>query len=150
MFGVSRMPRFILSATLILLAGSTLWGCRGSIPRRGQAIVEINLPDQGEDLPGDGNAAAALYHSDSQTVTLLRAAEPIALHRHLYSEETVYMVSGEGTLSLGTSERRLRAGDFVVIPRNTPHGFTPHGDEAVVVLSMFTPAFQEGDRIFEP
>ena len=60
------------------------------------------------------------------------------------------MVSGQGTLHMKGADRKLKAGDLVIVPRNTVHGYTPTGDEPTVVLSIFTPAYQDGDRLYEP
>ena len=64
-------------------------------------------------------------------------------------EEVVYLLSGEGTLQLALDTKSLRAGDLVVVPRNTPHAFTPTGSRPAVVLQFFTPRFVDGDRVVE-
>jgi len=122
--------------------------CAGT-PPPAPVAVEIDLPAQAVSLPAGPLAIGTLYHSGSQTVNLVRLREPMRPHRHLQSEETVYLVSGQGTLHLEHSDRELKAGDLVVVPRNTLHGYTPTGDEPTVVLSVFTPQFQDGDRVFE-
>lgn len=89
-----------------------------------------------------------LHESELQTVNLLRVAVGVPMHRHLHSEETVLVLSGRGTLELDGGTRDLEPGDLVVVPRNTPHGFTPT-DGPAVVLSIFAPALREGDRVPE-
>lgn len=112
-------------------------------------MFEPDLPEQGKNITGGPIAVADLYHSFAQTVNLIRAEAPIGMHRHMQSEETVYVVSGQGILHMNGGVRTIHAGDLVIVPRNTPHGFTPTGDEPTVVLSIFTPAFQVGDRLYE-
>ena len=87
-----------------------------------------------------------LYHSPQQTIRSIRADSALPLHVHEHSEETVYVLEGSGTLHLADSERAVSAGDLVVVPRNTPHGFTPDPGEVCTVLSLFAPGFREGDR----
>ena len=92
----------------------------------------------------------ATYADADATVMLVRAGAPIAMHRHLRSEEIAHLVSGAGVLQLADGARSMRAGDLAIVPRNTPHAFTPTGDEPAVLLSTFVPTFQEGDRVPEP
>jgi mannose-6-phosphate isomerase-like protein (cupin superfamily) len=133
-----------------IAAGSAvalLCGC--GAPPEGSARVEIALSEQALHIQ-DGPVASANLHSDDEvTVNLLRLTAPIAKHRHLQSEELVYVLSGEGVLHLKDGDRVLAAGDFAVVPRNTPHGFEPTGTQPAIVLQFFVPRFQSGDRIFE-
>lgn len=125
-------------------------GCAGcGAPPQGQALIEEDLPrrmiQDGERSPV---STKRLHESEHQTVNLLRVDVAVPMHRHLHSEETVFVLSGRGTLELEGGTRDLEAGDLVVLPRNTPHGFTPT-DGPAVVLSIFSPAFREGDRVPE-
>jgi mannose-6-phosphate isomerase-like protein (cupin superfamily) len=121
--------------------------CSG--PPEGSARVEVDLPDQGQHLTGSPIATALVHGDDDVSVSVMKISGPVAMHRHAQSEEVVYLVAGEGVLHLANSQRALRAGDLVVVPRNTPHGFTPTGAEPVVILQTFVPHFIEGDGTFE-
>jgi quercetin dioxygenase-like cupin family protein len=124
------------------------FACSSSRPES-VARIELDLPTQAQNLTG-GPIAKGLVHEDADvSINVLRIGEPIALHRHLQSEEVVYLLSGEGTLQLALDTRTLRAGDLVVVPRNTPHAFTPSGGGPAVVLQFFTPRFVDGDRVLE-
>lgn len=138
-----------LPALRLISLGGALLAAACSTPPQGVARVEVDLPDQAAHLSGGPVAAASIHGDDFITANVLRLTAPIALHRHVQSEEVVYLLSGEGTLKLGNGDRALRVGDFVVVPRNTPHGFTPTGTEPMVVLQLFTPPFVDGDRLFE-
>jgi mannose-6-phosphate isomerase-like protein (cupin superfamily) len=131
------------AALLVVVAGAC------AAPPEGTARIEVDLPDQALHLNGSPNAGALIHGDDDVSVTLLRIQGPVEMHRHLESEELVYLISGEGVLQLANSKRALRSGDFVVVPRNTPHSFTPTGPEPAVVLQTFVPHFIEGDRLFE-
>jgi quercetin dioxygenase-like cupin family protein len=126
-----------------------LLACGCAAPPEGTVRVEIDLPEQAARVEGGPVAAALLHGDDDVSVSVVRLSGPIARHRHRKSEEIVYLVSGAGILELPEGPRALRAGDLVVVPRNTPHGFTPTGDEPALVLQLFTPPFVEGDRVFE-
>jgi len=138
------MRQFLPGAALSLFAAA----CSG--PPEGSARVELNLPEQARELDGKRAAATTLHGDDAVTINLLSIRAPVALHRHLKSEEVVYLLAGEGVLQLGAGERTLRAGDLVVVPRGTPHGFTPTGEGPAVLLQTFIPHFIEGDRVLEP
>jgi mannose-6-phosphate isomerase-like protein (cupin superfamily) len=127
-------PAFLVSSFACLL----LAGC--SAPPEGEARVEVALPEQ---------ASANLHSDDTMTVNLLRITAPVAMHRHLESEELVYVISGEGVLHLKGSDRPMTAGDMAVVPRNTPHGFDPTSTRPAVVFQVFVPRFVTGDRVFE-
>ncbi|MSR47365.1 MAG: cupin domain-containing protein [Planctomycetes bacterium] len=139
--------RFTPIASLALAALATA-GC-SSIPLEGRARIERALPEQARALPTAAIARATVHDDTYASIQLIRISEPIALHRHLQSEEIVYLLSGAGVLHLRGENVELCAGDLAVIPRNTPHGFTPTGAEPAVVLSTFVPPFIDGDRVME-
>ncbi len=120
-----------------------------TLPPEGPARVERALPEQARALAAGAVARSTLHDDPHATIQLVRLTGPIAPHRHLHSEEIVYLVSGAGVLHLRDGDVELRAGDLTVIPRNTPHGFTPTGSEPAVVLSTFVPHFVAGDRVME-
>lgn len=121
-----------------------------SVPPQGNTRIERDLPEQARALQGGALARATVHADDHASLVLARVSGPIAPHRHLFSEEIVYLLSGAGTLQREEGPLELRAGDLVVVPRNTPHGFVPAAGEAAVVLSIFVPPLREGDRVAEP
>jgi len=133
-------PRLLIAAAL--LAGGA---CAGAPD--GTARIELDLPEQGARLADRAKDAVDLHGDEALTIRLLRVTAPIALHRHRESEETLYLIAGEGLLHLASGDRALRAGDLVVLPRATPHGFTPTGPEPAVILQVFTPRLRDGDSI---
>ncbi len=58
-----------------------------------------------------------------------------ALHRHQY-EEVFAVQKGHVTFTIGDEERVARAGDVVVVPPNTPHGFVNTGDEPLGMVAI--------------
>ena len=63
------------------------------------------------------------------------------LHTHPYAE--VFVVQeGEARFRTADEERTVRAGELVVIPPATPHGFTAIGDGPLRMIAIQpTPAF---------
>ena len=118
-------------------------------PREDRAWIESNLVEQAARIEGGPVAIQQIYKDLHLSVNLLRLTGPIALHRHLQSEECAYLISGTGTFESTGGTREMKAGDFAVVPPNTPHAFTPTGTAPAVILSIFTPPFIAGDRVYE-
>ena len=71
-------------------------------------------------------------------------------HHHPW-DEAYYVVAGEVDFSLEGRTQTVRAGGFVYVPANTPHGFQGASDAAARVIIFDTPAhaesfFREVDR----
>lgn len=64
------------------------------------------------------------------------------LHKHIWSDETFYMLDGEITLLVGDEIRAARKGDFIVVPRSTRHAFRVDSETARF-LNGYTPASME-------
>ncbi|MBL8842880.1 MAG: cupin domain-containing protein [Planctomycetes bacterium] len=146
----SSHARPLAFATLRLAPLALLAAACSSVPPEGRARLELEVPAQAIALPSEAVARVTLHGDQYATVMLIKASGPIAFHRHFHSEEIVYLLAGSGTLHLAQGDREMRAGDLVVVPPNTPHGFTPGSDEPAVLLSTFVPPFQDGDRVPEP
>jgi quercetin dioxygenase-like cupin family protein len=58
-----------------------------------------------------------------------------SLHRHRY-EEVFVLREGEVTFTIGDEERVARAGDIVVVPPDTPHGFVNTGEEPIGMVAI--------------
>ena len=58
-----------------------------------------------------------------------------SLHRHRY-EEVFVLREGEVTFSVGDEERVARAGDIVVVPPDTPHGFVNTGEVPLAMVAI--------------
>lgn len=131
------------------LAPVTLALAACAAPAPGPAVVETDLPRRPLPDARGPVAVTTLHASPHQTVNLLRVDGPVPLHRHEHSEETIYIISGRGVLELDGATRPVGPGDLVVVPRGAPHGFTPD-DGPAVVLSIYAPAYREGDRVAVP
>lgn len=58
-----------------------------------------------------------------------------SLHRHQY-EEVFAIQTGDVTFTIGEETRVAGAGDVVVVPPNTPHGFVNSGDEPLGMVAV--------------
>ena len=61
------------------------------------------------------------------------------LHQHDAEEEQFYVLSGQLTYQVGPHTFDVKTGDFIHIPRQTPHGFT-NGPHPSRLLARFSPA----------
>jgi mannose-6-phosphate isomerase-like protein (cupin superfamily) len=60
-----------------------------------------------------------------------------SLHRHPYDE--VFIVhEGEGSFRSGDQERQVAAGNVVIVPAGTPHGFVNTGDVTLRLTAIHT------------
>ena len=69
----------------------------------------------------------------------LRKGAAAPLHTHSRSDEHFYILAGEVTFLVGDDIWIGRAGDFIYVPRNTPHAYRVDSDEAVF-LNGYTPS----------
>jgi len=88
------------------------------------SVVRIeSLPDSGNSYRFDG-----ADHDAPVSFFLLhtKPGEGPGLHRHPYAE-TFIVQEGEATFTVGDDRIEARAGDIVVAPADTPHGFVNSG-----------------------
>jgi quercetin dioxygenase-like cupin family protein len=67
-------------------------------------------------------------------------------HIHPNCEEIVFVLEGEVAHTLGGQRTVLRAGDLIVIPRNTPHQVINTGKDVATTFIVFS----SPDRRFVP
>jgi len=63
----------------------------------------------------------------------------IGWHQHAEQTETVYVLAGDSTLTLGESPVSFCAGQIVAIPPTLRHTLINEGSETVDLLCFFTP-----------
>lgn len=62
---------------------------------------------------------------------------PRTPHRHPFSDEITYVVSGHGNAWEGDVCTPVGAGDVVIVPRDAPHATVAHGDDDLVLVCFF-------------
>jgi mannose-6-phosphate isomerase-like protein (cupin superfamily) len=67
-------------------------------------------------------------------------------HFHETHTESVFILEGEGRMDLGDKSFDVKAGDYILIPRNTVHAVT--ATSTLKVLSIQTPRWVVEDRKF--
>jgi quercetin dioxygenase-like cupin family protein len=69
-------------------------------------------------------------------------------HKHLSHTEHVYVLEGSGEMILGQNTIKVKKGDVIFIPKNTPHALKVTSSVLMKVLSVQSPYFDGKDRIF--
>lgn len=62
------------------------------------------------------------------------------IHQHV-TEQCYFIVRGKGEMIVGKEKRRVRSGDSIFIPSNSPHGLTNNNKDTLVYLSAGSPPF---------
>jgi mannose-6-phosphate isomerase-like protein (cupin superfamily) len=68
-----------------------------------------------------------------------RPGAAVAEHVHEGSTEILYLLEGEGRMTIEGQEVAVRAGDAVRVPRGARHSFRVTGDRPVEALQLYVP-----------
>jgi mannose-6-phosphate isomerase-like protein (cupin superfamily) len=71
----------------------------------------------------------------------------VKLHKHLTHSEHIYIVDGEADMTLGDRQLHIKKGDFVFIPKGTPHAVKVTSAAPLRIVSIQAPAFDGTDRV---
>jgi mannose-6-phosphate isomerase-like protein (cupin superfamily) len=67
---------------------------------------------------------------------VLRLRDGLEGHTHADADEMIYIVAGEGTLTMGTNPLKVGPGWFSLVPRGVAHSLTRSGRNPIVLLSI--------------
>ena len=140
---ISRSGAFFLSAMAVA-------GCSrprsavvaGAIPEGVPAFLRAHplAPGQATRVDEVGRTPAASWH-------LAQVGTAETPHRHREHDLAVFMLRGEGVLTLEGRQIALRAGDATLVARDRTHWFARRGPEAAVTLVVFTPPLDAPDFV---
>lgn len=83
-----------------------------------------------------------------QSVFVIWIKKEVKMHFHQEHTESVIILEGSATMLLGGKELEVKKGDYILIPKQTPHAVTKvHGRKPLKVLSIQAPYFDGKDRI---
>lgn len=87
-------------------------------------------------------------HNTQTTVKILHvsANKRLSLQKHKHRSEFWHVISGNGTVTIGTKELHAQQNDEFEIPIGTIHRITG-GDEGIRLLEIATGKFDENDII---
>lgn len=89
-----------------------------------------------------GNAA-----NQSLAEAVVSPGKETIAHYHRMSEEIYLFTGGSGRMRLGEEERRVGAGDCVVISPGVAHKLWADGEEPLVLLCCCAPAYSHADTV---
>lgn len=108
-----------------------------------QSIDTINAPADFENI-----YSRTLYSDSLASSFLIFIKKEVKAHKHITHTEHVYILEGDGEMTLGDKKFKVKKGDVVFIPKNTPHSLKTTSALPVKVVSLQSPMFDGRDRVF--
>ena len=85
---------------------------------------------------------------DSLTTSfVISIKQGVKKHLHKEHSETIHVLEGEGDMLLGDKMIHIKKGDYIFIPKNTPHKVEVTSTIPLKVLSIQAPYFDGKDRL---
>ena len=112
-------------------------------------IIDTNLLDGaaiGPIVPNTDLRSKTLVVTERATVAVQQGN--VGKHFHAQTDEIQYIVAGTGTMWLGDSQRNVKPGDLVIIPRNTHHAGTVPTSGTFKAIAIKIPPQPAGDTTF--
>lgn len=109
--------------------------CEAFITADGSSIRELAGIPSGN--AANQSLAEAVVPPGGQTIA----------HSHRLSEEIYLFTDGSGRMRLGDEERRVRAGDCIVIPPGVAHKLWADDQQPLVLLCCCAPAYSHADTV---
>ncbi|HEX5109949.1 MAG TPA: cupin domain-containing protein [Vicinamibacterales bacterium] len=107
-------------------------------PASQQGPQIVSLPDLAEkQLAGRGDVKESPIGCSGATgARLIQVEESLTDAVHAGAEQMIYIVAGEGELTVGGKRGHVKPGMFTIIPRGTSYGLDRKGRKPVVLLSV--------------
>ncbi|MFL5764495.1 MAG: cupin domain-containing protein [Bacteroidia bacterium] len=96
----------------------------------------------------DGIFSKRVASDSLSTSFVIFIKKEVKKHVHASHTENVVILEGEGEMLLGNRTFKVKKGDVIFIPVNTPHSLKVTSATPVKVLSIQSPGFDGKDRIF--
>ncbi len=116
---------------------------QGGIKNIFEALDKERMTD-----PNQAFKITTLLTGPAVTLNLAQLNKVVKNHYHKDHDEVVYVIRGNGLVTIAGKDYRVSPGWAYLVPRGTFHRFVNLGPDASVVLSIFSPAFDGKDRIF--
>src|SRR5688500_16829554 len=81
---------------------------------------------------------SALGCTPTGTATLHQLRDAWLSHTHDATDEWIYVVAGEGTIRIGSTEHKVQAGTFSLVPYTIAHALIPQGRNPLIVISVLS------------
>lgn len=118
-----------------------------SVSSFGQTVRNLKQIKAPEDFE---NVHAMKIAEDSlQSSFLIWVKSNVKGHFHLTHTENIVVIEGKALMRFGTDTLRIKHGDYLNIPKSTPHSVVKVlSKKPLKVLSIQSPAFDGTDRFF--
>lgn len=84
-----------------------------------------------------------------QSSFVIWVKDHVKAHYHADHTENIYVIDGKAEMLLGSETIEIKKGDYINIPKKTPHAVTKVLSRSpLMVLSIQSPQFEGKDRIF--
>ncbi len=114
-------------------------------------IIDVNALEGeaiGPIVPNTELRAKLLVVTDKATIAVQQGN--VGKHYHAGNEEIQYILAGTGTMWLGDTQRSIKAGDLIVIPKGTNHAGTVATSGTFKAIAIKIPPQAAGDTHFVP
>ena len=108
----------------------------------------MNVANFQPELKYDNVHVYELDHDPLTTTFLIWVKDEVKSHFHANHTEIVYVLEGEGEMTLGDLVKTIRPGDYIFIPKGTHHSVKVKSDAPMKVMSIQTPQFDGSDRVY--
>ena len=88
-----------------------------------------------------------LYSDSLVSSFVIFVKKEVKKHKHVFHAEHVYVLDGEGEMLIGEKTMKIKKGDILFIPKNTPHSLKVTSAGPVKVISVQAPNFDGKDRV---
>lgn len=90
-----------------------------------------------------------IYENEHASYYLIWIKQGVKSHKHIEHTESITVIDGTGTMTVGDKQFEIKKGDFFIIPKDTFHSLKVTSEVPVKVLSVQMPKFNKADRVFE-
>lgn len=113
----------------------------------GQNIVDVKKLKPQEEY--DNILIKKLDTDSNATSFVIWVKKGVKSHKHVNHSEVLYVIEGEGEMTIGKAINPIKAGDYFRIPKNTYHALKVTSKMPMKVISVQAPEFYGKDRVFE-
>lgn len=134
-------PVFLVTLLLLLTACTSASQHHIVISGKQYTDLQWNTQDKQQAI-----AARTLYETTDSSSHLVRLNGREKPHYHDRHDLYVSILSGKSTLNFKHHSIDLEQGSFIIIPRGTYHWAENKGNEASILVTIFSPAFDGLDK----
>ena len=86
---------------------------------------------------------------DNKTSFIIWVKKEVKAHKHEKHTETLYVLEGEGEMTIGDNTFKIKEGDYINIPLGSVHSVNKvTSEKPLKVISVQAPEFLGEDRVF--